>query len=114
MNTITATVNIAPPSMSLLTLKEVRQRMNEGEKLSVIEIYEQTFDEVLEVEPLKNCFYEGITASFMLNARYRGNVRDIFTRVSVGMNQYRFFHFRDLCTLKHDEIVERCKMFMQQ
>ncbi|MEG3651250.1 hypothetical protein [Escherichia coli] len=114
MNTITATVNAAPSSMSLLTLKEVRQRMNEGEKLSVIEIYEQTFDEVLEVEPLKNCCYEGITASFMLNARYRGNVRDIFARVSVGMNQYRFFHFRDLCTLKHDEIVERCKTFMQQ
>ena len=80
----------------------------------VSEITEETYKEMFEVLPPMNCCYLGITASFMLAEMYSGNVTDIFARFRLGPNNYRYFRFRDLCTLTHSEIVERCNAFMQK
>ncbi|EJB9539078.1 DUF1419 domain-containing protein [Salmonella enterica] len=102
------------PSILLLTWEEVEKQANEAARQPVSEITEETFDEMLEVLPPMNCCYRGVTASFMLMEMYSGNITDIFARISVAPNEFRYFRLRDLCTLKHDEIIERCRAFMQK
>lgn len=102
------------PSILLLTWEEVEQQANDAAKLPVSEISEEKYEEMLEVLPPLNCCYRGVTASFMLMEMYSGNITDIFARISVAPNEFRYFRLRDLCTLKHDEIVERCRAFMQK
>ncbi|HHG8879941.1 DUF1419 domain-containing protein [Citrobacter portucalensis] len=102
------------PSILLLTWEEVEQRAIDAAKLPVSEISEEKYAEMLEVLPPMNYFTKGVTASFMLMEMYSGNVTDIFARITVATNELRYFRLRDLCTLKHDEIVERCNAFMQK
>lgn len=102
------------PSILLLTWEEVEAQANDAVRQPVSEITEETYEEMFEVLPPMNCCYLGITASFMLVEMYSGNVTDIFARFRLGPNNYRYFRFRDLCTLTHSEIVERCNVFMQK
>ncbi|ELP3932572.1 DUF1419 domain-containing protein [Escherichia coli] len=102
------------PLMLLLTLNEVDQRANEAAKQPVSEITPEVFRDMLEVLPPMNWCLIGPNSTFMLSEMYSGNVTDIFARIRVGKEELRYFRLRDLCTLKHDEIVERCKTYMQQ
>jgi hypothetical protein len=102
------------PSILLLTWEEVEQQANDAARQPVSEITEEKYEEMLEVLPPMNCCYLGVTASFMLMEMYSGNVTDIFARVHVAPNEFRYFRLRDLCTLTHGEIIERCMAFMQK
>ncbi|PXW47915.1 uncharacterized protein DUF1419 [Grimontella sp. AG753] len=102
------------PSILLLTWEEVEEHANEAARLPVSEITEEKYQEMLEVLPPMNWCNLGETASFMLMEMYSGNVTDIFSKIRVAPNEFRYFRLRDLCTLTHSEIIERCTAFMQK
>ena len=101
------------PSILLLSWEEVEQQANDAAKQPVSEITEEKYSEMLEVLPPMNWRIEGSNASFMLMEMYSGNVTDIFARICVAPNAYRFFRLRDVLTLKHSEIIERCLAFIE-
>jgi|GEM_PF-4609786 len=105
------------------TLKQIRQRypdaiyidwesackiMDDANRLPVSEITESDFWEMLEVLPPVGWQTTPEGESFKMSERYSGNITSIYARVGT-----RYFHLRDLITLRHEDIITTCQAYIQ-
>ena len=100
------------PAIMVLTWEEVEHRANEAARQPVKEITEEIYVQMLNILPPMNWRVVGSDSSFMLMEMFSGNVTDIYARICEAPDTYRFFTLRDICTLKHEEIISRCHTFL--
>lgn len=50
----------------------------------------------------------------MLSERFTNNITDIYAKIQVGDDKYRYFTFRDEDTLTHRQIVEKVMIFINR
>jgi hypothetical protein len=78
-----------------------------------VEISRERFWEMLGVLPPEGWHVFGESESFKLSEYTSGLITAIFARIGPDDHRARFFEMQDSVTLKHDEIVRRCKRLIE-
>lgn len=89
-------------------------RIYEAAKKPVSEISINRYTDMLEVLPPLRWVSSSGNTTFMLSERFTNNITDIYAKIQVGDDKYRYFTFRDEDTLTHRQIVEKVMIFINR
>lgn len=102
------------PNIVILTGEEMSTRIYEAAKKPVSEISINRYTDMLEVLPPLRWVSSSGNTTFMLSERFTNNITDIYAKIQVGDDKYRYFTFRDEDTLTHRQIVEKVMIFINR
>ncbi|MCI0230694.1 UNVERIFIED_ASMBLY: DUF1419 domain-containing protein [Cronobacter sakazakii] len=102
------------PNIVILTGEEMSTKIYEAAKKPVSEISINRYTDMLEVLPPLRWVSSSGNTTFMLSERFTNNITDIFAKIQVGDDKYRYFTFCDEDTLTHCQIVEKVMLFLNR
>ncbi|END5685606.1 DUF1419 domain-containing protein [Salmonella enterica] len=102
------------PNIVILTGEEMSTKIYEAAKKPVSEISINRYTDMLEVLPPLRWVSSNGNTTFMLSERFTNNITDIYAKIQVGYDKYRYFTFRDEDTLTHHQIVEKVMLFLNR
>lgn len=101
-------VQAADPGAQLLDFAVASPMLDAAERAAFVRpptrITAERFEEVLNVLPPVRWVRAGHEESFLMSEREAGSLTGIFCRIGEA-----FYNLTDECTLKHAEIVARCR-----